>query len=209
MNVFNDLRILPGHTRWAGRLRTAALLALSMALFSAARAHALPLVLTPGTATFAGFNNGGLSSAAVSTVTGTTALSIVYKQNVGGQEEGLFAGSYQTTFTNTLANPSDGLIKYDGGNDPFITGGKIYLYIKDGTPRPWYLFDISSWNGTDSLILTGFYPQQGSISQISIFTSPGGTIVRAPEGGSTVALLGGAFMAVTALRRKLVKRDRA
>ena len=32
-----------------------------------------------------------------------------------------------------------------------------------------YLFDISAWNGTDSLQLTNFWPGQGSISHIAIW----------------------------------------
>jgi hypothetical protein len=116
----------------------------------------------------------------------------------------MFAGSYNTTFSNTLADPSAGLLQFDGSPDPFITGDKIYAYVKDGTPRPWYLFDISAWNGKDPIAFSGFYIGPGSISQISIFTSPR-VLVRTPDGGATAALLGGAMIAMAAFRRKLLK----
>lgn len=203
MNAFNYLR--GARRKQQSRLRffTVGLLSFCAVVFTAATADAVPIVLTPAVSTFSGMNNGALSAAAVGAITNVTGLTIAYKQNAGGAEEGSFAGSYQTVFTNTLSDPSAALITFDGNPDPFITGGRIFVYVKDGTPRPWYLFDISSWNGRDSLQLSGFYTGPGSISQISIFRSPNGVIIRTPEGGSTLALLGCAVIAISAARRKL------
>ena len=208
MNASNDLQLTTRKNRGvARRLRGA--VTLSLLLATAAASQALPIVLTPAMATFSGMNNGTLSVAAVQAVTGATSLTIAYKQNVGGGEEGGFAGSYSTIFSNTLNNPSDALLQFSGAPNPFITGGSIYLYVKDGTPRPWYLFDITSWNGRDALQLNGFYLGPGSISQITIYTGPKGGPTptpppqNVPEGGSTVALLGAAICAVDVLRRKL------
>lgn len=204
MNAPNYLRPtrLNAHSRPA--FSAVALLSVCALLSIAGTSHAVPISLSPAVATFSGMNNGALGAAAVGSVTGTTGLTVAYKQNAGGAEEGGFAGSYATAFTNTLSDPSAALITYDGGNDPFITGGRIFLYVKDGTPRPWYLFDISSWNGKDALQLTGFYTGPGSISQLTIFTSPNGVIIRTPEAGSTLALLGCAVVTIGAVRRKLM-----
>jgi hypothetical protein len=131
----------------------------------------------------------------------------VYKQNagVGGSESGSFASSYTTTFNNTPSDPADALIDYISG--PSITGGEIYLYVKDGNHQPaFYIFDISSWNGTADLSLTGFWPTQGAISHVTILTT-GGTPPppppSVPDSGTTVALLGLAFASLGVLRQKL------
>lgn len=177
-------------------------IASSLLTLSATPADAT-LVLSPAVATFTGFNNGGLTTAAVEAVTGVTSLALVYKQNVGGNEEGTFAGSYQTVFGPTLQDASTALITFDGAPDPFISGSRIFLYVKDGTPRPYYIFDISSWNGREALQLTSFYTGPGSISQISIFRALGAPPPLVPDGGSTVAFLGCAVTALEYFRRKL------
>src|SRR5688500_8182071 len=51
-----------------------------------------------------------------------------YKAELDGRtvlEEGLFRHSYTTTFSNTPLDPSDALVHWDGGLDPYITGGPI------------------------------------------------------------------------------------
>ena len=139
-------------------------------------------------------------------ITGSSPLTLVYKNDQkngdpDGEEEGSFAGSYTTTYSNTADDPEDATIEYDGG--PSISGNPIYLLVKDGAAHDpvWYVFDISGWNGTDTIELTGFWPQQGAISHVSIYTGGGGTQV--PDAGSTLALLGLALTSIGVLRRKL------
>jgi hypothetical protein len=97
----------------------------------------------------------------------------VYKQNVGdASDSGGFAGSYTTTFSNTATDPEDALIDYISG--PSIDSDCIFLLVKDGNQTPaWYLFDISTWNGTDDIVLDGFWPQQGAISHVAIYACDG------------------------------------
>ncbi|HEU0225323.1 MAG TPA: PEP-CTERM sorting domain-containing protein [Steroidobacteraceae bacterium] len=115
-------------------------------------------------------------------------LELLYKADVGGPEGGAFNGSYDTVFSNTADDPSDATISYTGG--PSIVCGVCYLVIKDGNQNPSYYFiDLAllGWDGVEDLVLSGFWPDQGAISHISIWGSSEGTSV--PEPG-TLALLG-------------------
>jgi hypothetical protein len=159
-------------------------------------AHAISI--TPATVPqWTGNNTANLDATAISAIVGVGPLTEVYKQDQGGSEGGTFAGSYTTTFSNTASDPSDALIDYISGAS--ITGGSIFLYVKDGNHEPaFYIFDISGWNGTDDLTLTGFWPNGGAISHVTILTGPGSV----PDAGGTLALLGLAIGSLGLIRRK-------
>ena len=96
-------------------------------------------------------------------------------------------------------DPADATITYVSGQ-PVIAAQDIFLLVKDGNQIPAaYLFGISGWNGTESLVLTGFWPQGGAISYVSIYTS-GSTPV--PDGGTTLMLLGAGLGCLGALRHR-------
>ena len=136
------------------------------------------------------------TAAQIATLVGISSLTEVYKQEVGGSEGGTLASSYTTTFSNTPSDPANALIDYISGS--FITGGSIFLYVKDGNNTPsGYIFDISGWNGTEDISITGFWPQQGGMSHVTILTGP----ARVPDGGTTVALLGFGIAALGFSRR--------
>ncbi len=111
----------------------------------------------------------------------------VYKQNVGSGEEGTFAGDYTTVFSQFAGapnkEPSGATITWE--NETFIDSGCIYVVVKGGSHNPaWYLFDISTWNGKDTLEFSGFWPgsEGGAISHIEIFACEDGPTTRtAPE----------------------------
>jgi hypothetical protein len=125
-------------------------------------------------------------------------LTDLYKSEVPSGEEGSFQNSYSTVYDNDPNDPADATITHDGPNT--ITNA-AYLFVKDGNANPgWYLFDISGWDGTTTIVLEGFWPQQGAISHISIY---GGGGNRVPDGGATVALLGVGLLGLGAIRRKL------
>jgi VPDSG-CTERM motif len=125
---------------------------------------------------------------------------LAYKMNVGGPEEGPFAASYSTSFFNTPSDPADATISYISGQ--MITAEDIYLLVKDGNQSPTgYLFDISAWNGAENLVLTGFWPAQGAISHVSIYTNGN---ARVPDGGATLMLLGIGLSGLAAARRWFV-----
>jgi VPDSG-CTERM motif len=125
----------------------------------------------------------------------------VYKQDVGaGSDGGSLAGSYETTFSNSESDPANALIHYVGG--PTGTG-HAYLLVKDGSQTPaWYLFDLTAlgWNGTDDLVLSGFWPNQGAISHVSLYDGAGTGV---PDAGTTLALLGVGISALGFARRRL------
>jgi hypothetical protein len=123
-------------------------------------------------------------------------LNGVYKDNVGGQEEGPLQGSYDTTYTGDLSGFT---IVYTGGP---IAAPTVYLLVKDGSNTPaWYFFNLTDlgWNGTDNVVGSGFWPTQGAISHIELF---GSTAV--PDGGSMAMLLGMALMGLAGARRFMV-----
>lgn len=114
---------------------------------------------------------------------GVTDLVLLYKAEVEGSESGLYASSYDTTFSNSAADPEDALIDYIGGD--LIACDSCYLVIKDGIHSPaQYIFDLSDlsylslggeWDGV-SLFIDGFWSEGGTISHIAIF----GTISEVP-----------------------------
>jgi hypothetical protein len=158
---------------------------LGLLLLVGGQAHAI--LLQPGdeytSQTFyPAYNNP--DAADVSVITGST-VDLLYKDNVGGSEEGMinFQSSYNTEYFNSPTDPADALISYVGGD---IMTGADWLVVKDGNQDPsWYLFDISTWNGTDDIQLLNFWPAQGAISHISIFGN--GTSVPEP---ASLALFG-------------------
>jgi hypothetical protein len=173
-------------------------------LFAAGMAlNANALLLTPATATWQGSVPNNPDADVIESITGTSAqLTLAYKDNVGGSEEGSFASSYKTTYYNTPTDPQDAEIKYTTGG-AVISGSPIYLLVKDGNQTPiWYIFDISSWNGTEKIQLKTFWPAQGAISHVGIYTGTR-TTTTVPDAGSTVALLGLALTSIGFLRRKL------
>jgi hypothetical protein len=116
---------------------------------------------------------------------------------VGGSDEGPLAGSYETTFSNTATDPSDALIHYVGGD---YVDAVTWLLVKDGNNSPaWYLFNLTDlgWNGMEDLVLTGFWPQNGAISHVTLY----GTATSVPE-PATLSLLGAGLIGVFLGRRR-------
>jgi len=173
---------------------------LSLLFVVANSAHAL--MLSPGgeftnKTFYPSYNNPDASD--VSVITGDI-VEELYRSNVGGVEEKAFADSYETTYSNSATDPSDALVSYVLGED--VITDASWMVVKDGAHTPgWYLFDISSWNGTDDIELSNFWLSSdgtsGSISHIAIFS--GTASVPAP---STLALFGIAMLGLGFSRRK-------
>lgn len=135
-----------------------------------------------GNATLSNWGNQNSTSDILTFLNGIySPLVEMYKSEPGGAESGSAAPFYTTTFSNTPSDPSDALIDQVGSMS--LTGAQ-YLLVKDGSQTPaWYFFNISTWNGTDDMSLSGFWPDQGSISHISIFN---GNLTTIPGGGPDV-----------------------
>jgi hypothetical protein len=122
---------------------------------------------------------------------------LLYNADPQEADSGPLQNSYTTIFNGDL---SGGTISYTGGS--FI-GDPQYMLVKDGNHTPaWYLFDLtSSWDGKEALVLSGFWPANGSISHISLYGSPE---TQVPE-PTTILLLGLGLIGVAGFRRKFKK----
>lgn len=182
------------------------------ALLGLASAANATIILTPSTpGVIPGTSDMGPSNCepgCVNTIFGTSGLSLLYKSDFNlltfgfGVDSGTYASSYTTRFADTIFDPSDARIEYDGGAD--IDCPSCYLAIKDGNQTPaYYFYDLSAWNGRETLSLQNFWPSKGAISHISIWgrltSTPPPTSVPEP---STLALFGLGLLAVGLARRR-------
>ncbi|MBW6493840.1 MAG: PEP-CTERM sorting domain-containing protein [Burkholderiaceae bacterium] len=153
------------------------------------------IVLTPNEADYAWHDEGNCNAACVHDLTGDTVVEL-YKQNVGGSEEFGAADWYTTTF-DPLNDPVSATIVWDGPG--YIDCPICWLLVKDGNEDPnKYLFDLSEWDGMETIQLNDFWPGNGAISHVSIF----GDVTNVPT-PATLALLGlGALGLAFSRRRK-------
>ncbi|MBE9503990.1 MAG: PEP-CTERM sorting domain-containing protein [Proteobacteria bacterium] len=170
-------------------------------------AHALSL--TPADCTvgdcWTTLDNSQPTADAIELLVGTsTDLTMLYKSESGaadgsGYDSGSFASSYNTFFSNSHTDPEDALIEYIGGAS--IVCPECYLTVKDGHHSPaLYAFNISSWNGLDDIVLKGFWPGGGAISNVAIW----GVVTSVPEPG-TLGMFGSILIGLVALRRRAYK----
>jgi PEP-CTERM motif-containing protein len=166
--------------------------------------QAQALLLTPSTSGVIAGNAYGPTNCepeCVSAVFHDEDITLLYKMDrTDATESGLFAAFYETQFLNSPTDPSGAEIT--NSLVAWITCGDCYLAIKDGNHSPgYYFYDLSGWNGKDTITLADFWPQQGAISHVAIW----GDKQSVPEPG-TLSLLGaGLLLAAFGSRRKLFR----
>lgn len=156
------------------------------------------LVLGPDDADWTDNSNSFLDSSDLETITGISGLLKAYKaESDPTGEEGPFASSYETTFSNTSTDPEDALIEWIGPS--VLNCPECILVVKDGDTDPSnYLFDIGSWNGMESIDLQGFWPNSGAISNVTIWSTD------VPEPGTLSLMVIGTFGILLFTRRRRV-----
>ena len=96
-----------------------------------------------------------------------------YKDESEG-ESGDFAGHYSTNI-NWGGDPEGGTISFDGTNS-LGDFTDIWLVVSDGAaqdPSNYYFNLVAlGWDGEEALVLSGFWPDQGAISHVSILVAP-------------------------------------
>ena len=190
-------------------------MAISGVMGIASQAHALSVTpsFTPqyleNTITSA-LNAADVTSIATANFGFTGTLALAYKQDYGAGESGNAAPYYSTSFAAELSpgdGPSAGAITWNGPLG--IACPSCYMVVKDGSNVPkQYVFDISGWNGTDTINFSGFWANtNGAISHVAIFNNldpsggGGGSLVPEPE--TYAMLLAGLGLVGFAARRKL------
>lgn len=184
------------------RVSLKVLAGMALVLGTALQAQANPISVSPstavcGTPTCLHSTGDETSQNAIVSQLEASGLTELYKKDAPTAESGSFAGSYDTVFNGDL---SGGTISWVS-SQPYINLSSIYLLVKDGNHVPaWYLFDISNWNGQSDIVMSGFWPEGGAISNVGIWggTSP------VPDGGSMATLLGMALFGLAAVRRRMV-----
>lgn len=181
-------------------------------------APASALSITPAsTPVYVSSSTSALTAAQIATLVGYGGtLALAYKQDYQIDpmtsmlipEEGNAAMYYSTSFS-PAGDPDSATITWDGPTYG-IACPSCYLVVKDGqvgNPKQ-YVFDIGSWNGAETINLSGFWPQQGAISFVAIYNAysmedGGGSIASIPEPETYAMLLAGLGLVGFAARRKL------
>lgn len=144
---------------------------------------------------------------------GDVDLDLYYKANFDADNPGTaieadtpFAGTYTTTwFLNSEGESNGADIVYDGLLEA-IACPSCYAAVKDGNNEPaYYFFDISSWNGTETLEFRNFWQNiNGSISHISLWGNE--VDIPVPEPG-TLGMLGLGLMGLGLARRRVARQS--
>jgi hypothetical protein len=148
-------------------------------------------------------NESSLTKAAAALNGGTPASHIpefattLYK-NSSGSESGTLMDFYAVNYS--IDNNSGNATITHSGNS-FAVG--TYLLAKDGD-RGSYLWDISDWNGLDTLYIANpWLAAQGKLKSYSHIQFWGGSgTKKVPDAGSTALLFGAAMIALGALARR-------
>lgn len=194
----------------------ASALALSGALGVASQAHALDINPADsgwilGTNYWTTLQNSTLITGEVASLINSTNppnLGLAYKQDYEAMlppDTGSAAMFYSTTFN---GDQSGATITWDMSAQYYIACPSCYLVVKDGNHVPaQYVFDISGWNGQETLNLSNFWPANGAISFVTIYNNAamdgGGSVAMVPEAETYGMMLAGLGLVAFAARRRL------
>ena len=177
----------------------------------AVQAHAA-VTLTPTTNDWSGYANGvpaifaewnALLEAEGSTLTVGNDTEL-YKKDVGVLDVGQYKDSYNTLFFPVgESDPSYARTWHVSGTD-VITTSPTYLLVKGGAQNvTWYGYDLSAWDGLETIEMNNFWLHQGSISHIAIYGDDNGQEVPEP---ATMLIFGAGLVGLAGYRSRMKKR---
>ena len=118
-----------------------------------------------------------IAAAALAGLTITSPIELYYKNNSNGTNGGAediatFRDNYATLWDSPTDEPSGGTVSHTGG--AAIQCPDCYLIVKDGSQGDpaQYIFNLALWNGTEDIVLSGFWDGagvQGAISNLAIW----------------------------------------
>jgi hypothetical protein len=98
----------------------------------------------------------------------SASLELIYYRDVNAGEAGAYADSYATAFSPSRAA---GNLTYSMPGPSFVCV-ECYLVFMDGTQSPaQYLFEITGWDGSESITFRNFWPGPGSIANVALWGS--------------------------------------
>ncbi len=150
--------------------------------------QAQALMLGPGDADASTTDNSNLNTLSeINTAFGTSYsdLMLLWKgetdKGSAGQD-----GSLEDSYLWNADSPANGgTIDYVGG-EPAASCPTCLLIVKDGNSEiAQYLFDLGNWDGTEQIMLSGFWPdKRDAISNVAIW----GGMAQIPEPGALMLL---------------------
>lgn len=167
--------------------------------FAISTSGALALTITSSTATFSTGNGAAPSSINPGGATIQYFANGAFSYDDGGA----FDASYDITWSDAIGIffPQDATITYV--NPPALTLDPIYLLVAGSSTNPdWKVYDLSAWNGTETISINNPFGPNKAIDYLKIYMGNQTTTTGVPDGGTTALMLGSILLGMGMIARR-------